>query len=81
MTDSGNATTLAHYLKVLESAFLVSGLELFSKGKLRKRGSSPKLILWNNSLINALSLKSMKESLEDQNWWRRLLENAVGAHF
>lgn len=80
LQDAGNSTTLAHYLKVLEGAFLVSGLELFSKGQIKKRGSSPKLILWNNALINSLSLKSFKKSLEDQNWWGRLIENAVGAH-
>ncbi len=79
LQDAGNATTLAHYLKLLEGAFLVSGLELFSRGQIKKRGSSPKLILWNNALINALSLKSFKKSLEDQNWWGRLVENAVGA--
>ena len=41
LQDAGNTTTLAHYLKLLESAFLASGLELFSLGKQRKRGSSP----------------------------------------
>jgi hypothetical protein len=35
--DARNTTTLAHYLKLLESAFLVSGLELFSRGKQRKQ--------------------------------------------
>lgn len=80
LQDVGNATTLAHYLKILEGAFLVSGLESFSKGQIKKRGSSPKLILWNNALINALGLKSFKTALEDQSWWGRLVENAVGAH-
>jgi hypothetical protein len=58
LQDAGNTTTLAHYLKLLESAFLASGLELFSQGKQRKRGSSPKLILWNNALVNALSTRT-----------------------
>lgn len=77
--DAGNTTTLAHYLKLLESAFLVSGLELFSRGRHRKRGSSPKLILWNNALVNALSTRSFAESTADAVWWGRLVENAVGA--
>jgi len=77
--DAGNTTTLAHYLKLLESAFLVSGLELFSRGVQRKRGSSPKLVLWNNALVNALSTRSFSESISDTVWWRRLVENAVGA--
>ncbi len=81
LQDAGNTTTLAHYLRLLESAFLVSGLELFSQGQVRKRGSSPKLILWNNALINALSSKTFKEAVGDASLWGRLVENAVGAHF
>jgi uncharacterized protein len=80
LQDAGNTTTLAHYLKLLESAFLVSGLELYSRGHIRKRGSSPKLILWNNALINAVSTRSFRDSLTDSVWWGRLVENAVGAH-
>ena len=80
LQDAGNTTTLAHYLKLLESAFLASGLELFSQGKQRKRGSSPKLVLWNNALVNALSTRTFAESLGDKIWWGRLVENAVGAH-
>ena len=78
--DAGNTTTLAHYLKLLESAFLVSGLELFKRGKQKKRGSSPKLIIWNNALVNAVTGDSFMESLNNLSWWGRLVENAVGAH-
>ncbi|MDD2732853.1 MAG: ATP-binding protein [Desulfuromonadaceae bacterium] len=78
--DAGNTTTLAHYLKLLESAFLASGLEIFSQGVQRKRGSSPKLVLWNNALVSALSTRSFSDSIGDTIWWGRLVENAVGAH-
>jgi predicted AAA+ superfamily ATPase len=78
--DAGNTTTLAHYLKLLEMAFLASGLELFSRGKQRKRGSSPKLVLWNNALVNALSTRTFADALGDTIWWGRLVENAVGAY-
>lgn len=80
LQDAGNTTTLAHYLKLLESAFLVSGLELFSRGQQRKRGSSPKLILWNNALISAVGLRGKNQCMEDAPWRGRLVENAVGAH-
>ena len=80
LQDAGNTTTLAHYLKLLESAFLASGLELFSRGKQRKRGSSPKLVLWNNALVNALSTRTFADALGDTIWWGRLVENAVGAY-
>jgi len=81
LQDAGNTTTLAHYLQLLETAFLVSGMELYSAGRGRRRGSSPKLILWNSALIHALSLLSFEEARRDSAWWGRVVENAVGAHF
>ncbi|MCI5151099.1 MAG: DUF4143 domain-containing protein, partial [Candidatus Electrothrix sp. MAN1_4] len=59
---------------------LVSGLELYRPGKQKKRGSSPKLILWNNALVNAVAALPMEQSRDDLSWWGRLVENAVGAH-
>jgi hypothetical protein len=53
---------------------------VFSKGQMRKRGSSPKLVLWNNALINAQSLRPRAQTQADGGWWGRLVENAVGAH-
>lgn len=78
--DAGNTVTLAAYLRLLETAFLASGLELYSKGQVRKRGSSPKLILWNNALVSAATLKTYDQAFADGSWWGRLVENAVGAH-
>ncbi len=80
LQDAGNTTTLANYLRLLQTAYLVSGLELFSRGQVRQRGSSPKFMLWNNALINALSLLSRKQASADGSWWGRLVENAVGSH-
>lgn len=80
LQEAGNTTTLAHYLKLLESAFLASGLERFSAGQARSRGSSPKLILWNNALINGLGLRSSADVRREPDYWGRLVENAVGAH-
>ncbi len=80
LQDAGNATTLAHYLEILGTAYLVSGLELFSKGHARKRGSSPKFVLWNNALINGISLRNYDQTISDSTLWGRLVENAVGAH-
>jgi hypothetical protein len=80
LLDVGNTTTLAHYLKLLEAAFLVSGLELYSAGHLRRRGSSPKLIFWNDALVHALSGYTCSQFQADTTWYGRVLENAVGAH-
>jgi predicted AAA+ superfamily ATPase len=80
LQDAGNTVTLAAYLRLLETAFLASGLELHTRGQVRKRGSSPKLILWNNALVNAPSTRTFAQARADGAWWGRLVENAVGAH-
>jgi predicted AAA+ superfamily ATPase len=79
LVDAGNTTTLAHYLHLLGSAFLLTGLEKFRAGQVRKRGSSPKLVLWNNALVSAVSGRSFAESRQEPAWWGRIVENAVGA--
>ena len=79
LTDAGNTTTLAHYLRLMEQAFFVSGLEKFSRAVMKKK-SSPKLILWNNALITAAGRSSYNSFLTDPALRGRLVENAVGAH-
>ena len=79
LTDAGNTTTLAHYIQVLDSAFLLSGLEQYKIGQLPKRGSSPKLVLWNNALINAVSTNDFEATRNNPELWGRIVENAVGA--
>ena len=80
LQDAGNTTTLAHYLKLLESAFIVSGLESYRGVRPSKRGSSPKLILWNNALVSAHGALTFAQAKRDGQSWGRLVENAVGAH-
>lgn len=78
--DAGNTTTLANYLRLLETAYLITGLELFKPGRKTHRSSSPKLIIRNNALVNAIVGGSFEESRVDYAWWGRLVENAVGSH-
>lgn len=80
LQDAGNTTTLGHYITLLEAAYLVSGLEPFKKGVKIKRGGSPKLIVWNNALINAIIGVGFGTARSDHSFWGRLVENAVGAH-
>lgn len=79
LQDAGNTTTLAHYLHLLSSAFLVDGIELYKVGERPKRGSSPKLIIRNNALITALSKTPFSETRNNPELWGRIVENAVGA--
>lgn len=78
LVQKGLTTTLAGYLQLLGTAFLVSGLELYSAGQGRKRGSSPKFVHWNNALVSALARRPFSQARADAAWWGRLVENAVG---
>jgi len=78
--EAGNTTTLAHYLQLLSGAGFLAGLSKFSGQAIRKRGSSPKLQVYNTGLITAQSGLSFKETRKDREWWGRLVESAVGAH-
>ncbi|MBI5346317.1 MAG: ATP-binding protein [Chlamydiae bacterium] len=80
LQDAGNTTTLAHYLDLLAGAGLICGLQKFANQPFRKRGSSPKLAVFNTALMSAQSTLSYKEAKEDFSFWGRLVESAVGAH-
>ncbi len=77
--DAGNTTTLAHYLELLNSAGLLTGLSKYSGKRIRQRASSPKLNVLNTGLMSALSKREFDETRNDAEFWGRLVESAVGA--
>ena len=79
LQDAGNTTTLAHYLNLLERAGLLAGLQKYAGGVIRRRASSPKLVVLNTALMSAAFRYSYKEALERRDFWGRLVESAVGA--
>ena len=78
--DAGNTTTLAHYLQLLAGAGMVVGLSKYYGSKIRQRGSSPKLQVFNTALQSAQAQPTLEQLLVDRNGWGRLVESAVGAH-
>jgi predicted AAA+ superfamily ATPase len=80
LQDAGNTTTLAHYLDLLAAAGLAVGLEKHSKGKVRQRRSTPKLLALDTGLVSATSGRTFAEAREDPQHWGRLVETAVGTH-
>ena len=78
--DAGNTTTLAHYLELLSGAGLVTGLQKYAGGIVRRRASSPKLQVLNNALITAQAGMTFRQAFEDRAVWGRLVESSVGAH-
>ena len=80
LQDAGNTTTLADYLRRLADAWLVVGLQKYSGGAVRRRGSSPKLLVLNTALQSAVKGLTIDEARADAEHWGRLVETAVGAH-
>jgi hypothetical protein len=80
LQNAGNTTTLAHYLELLSSAGMLTGLPKFSGKKVRQRGSSPKLQVLNTALMTAQSGIGFEAALEDREFFGRLVESSVGAH-
>ena len=78
--DSGNTTTLAHYLDLLSGVGMLSGLQKYSGGKSRQRGSSPKLLVLDTALMNSIAPRSFQEAQADSAYWGRVVETAIGAH-
>jgi hypothetical protein len=78
LQDAGNTTTLAHYLDLLGSAGLVKGLQKYAGQAVRRRSSSPKLIVMNNALMTASCGMTMREARKDFQFWGRLVESAIG---
>ena len=79
LQDAGNTTTLAHYLNLLEGAGLLVGLQKYAGRKIRRRSSSPKLLVLNTGLTSALSTLSFEEAKSHPDFWGRLVESSVGA--
>jgi len=80
LQDAGNTTTLAHYLELLTGAGMIAGFPKYSGGRVRQRGSSPKLQVMNNALMTAPSAVSFDEARKDRDYWGRLVESAAGAY-
>lgn len=80
LAETGNTTTLAHYLDLLDGAGMVRALQKFSGSVIRQRASSPKLLVRNNALMSAQSHRSFEAAAAEREWWGRLVESAVGAH-
>lgn len=80
LTDAGNTTTLAHYQKLLDEVWLLSGLQKFSGSKIKSRASSPKWMVYNTSLSSVYEELNFKSIKNDPVKWGRKVEQTIGAH-
>lgn len=80
LQDTGNVSTLAHYLELLSEAGLIMGLQKFYPDQLKQKASNPKLQVFNTALTTAQSHLSFEDMQEDQEAWNNLVICCVGTH-
>jgi hypothetical protein len=80
LQDAGNTNTLAHYLGLLDISGLLGGLQKYSEGVVRQRGSSPKFQVYNNALKSAVQSFNRESAMHSPEIWGRWVESAIGAH-
>lgn len=80
LQDSGNTTTLSHYLDLLDTAGLLAGIEKYAAEKIRQRASSPKFIVHNTALISSQNAELYQEAYKKPAQWGRMVESSIGAH-
>jgi predicted AAA+ superfamily ATPase len=80
LQDAGNTTTLSHYLNLLDTAGLLSGIEKYAANIIRKRSSSPRFQVHNNALLSAQKNEYFNEIVQKPAEWGHIIESSVGAH-
>lgn len=80
MDDAGNTTTIAHYLDLLGSAGLLRGLQKYDSKLIREKASSPRLMVYDTSLMTATYGPYRDFLLTDPERKGHLVESAVGAY-
>ncbi|MCL2035242.1 MAG: ATP-binding protein [Oscillospiraceae bacterium] len=80
LQDAGNTVTLAHYLELLGKANMLTGLQNYSGNKIRTRKSSPRLIVFDTSLMTYADGANRRRLLGSSKDKGRLVESAVGAY-
>lgn len=76
LTDPGTLETIAHYLSLLEEAYLVAPVRKFSTRELRRRASPAKVVPLSNALLHAGPAAAPPAPGHDPESWGRWVENA-----
>lgn len=80
LQDAGALETIAHYLALLEDAFLVAALGKHSARPARHRAAPPKLITLNNALVAVVDPRGIPDRSSDPKRYGAWVENACLAH-
>lgn len=74
--DRGALETVAHYLELLRDAYLVAGLEKFTRRAVRRRAAPSKLVTLNNALLSATHPNGPPDPARDAARFGAWIENA-----
>jgi hypothetical protein len=80
LQDPGALETIAHYLSLLEEAYLVAPLPKYAKGVTRSRSSPPKLVTLSNALVAVMAPHGIAGADSDPARLGFWVENACLAH-
>ncbi len=76
LQDPGALETIAHYLRLLEEAYLIAPLDKHSTRPIRSRASPPKLVTLNNALCAAVDPRGVPGPECEPNRFGAWVENA-----
>jgi hypothetical protein len=76
LQDKGALETIAHYLQLLEEAFLVAPLGKYAPRPARERAAPPKLVTLNNALLAAVDPRGIPDRSKDPKRFGAWVENA-----
>lgn len=80
LRDPGALETIAHYLRLLEDAFLVAALEKHSGRQIRQRAAPPKFVILSNAILSALDPRGIPDPTGDPARFGVWVENACLSH-
>ena len=76
LQESGALETVAHYLGLLQDAYLIAPLEKYSAQVHRRRSAPPKIVVLNNALLSATHVNSALDPKQEPERFGFWVENA-----
>lgn len=80
LQDAGALETVAHYLALLEEAYLVAPLQKYAKRTARRRAAPPKLVTLDNALVAVMDPRGIVDARSEPERFGAWVENACLAH-
>jgi len=80
LDDKGNVSTLAHYLRLLDDAGLLSGLTKFDRSEAKGASSSPRFLVYDPALMTAAWSDPIDTLLANPANRGHLVESAIGSY-